>query len=164
MEQTSPIIEIGMADMKMVQAPATLVTRGLGSCLGVVFFEPFKKIGALFHPMLPKIDEGRVKTNPYKFVDSGIATVLEEFKKRGVSTITISAKIFGGGHMFSSIPSDSIFNIGARNAEVAREVLASCGVKVLVEDTGGNRGRTIFFDVATGRVIVKTLFHGEKIL
>jgi chemotaxis protein CheD len=114
--------------------------------------------------MLPKIDEGRVKINPYKFVDSGLVAIVEEFRKKGSACSLLQAKIFGGGHMFSSVPTDSVFNIGARNCEVARQVLSDYSIKLLVEDTGGNRGRTIFFDVATGKVIVKTLFHGEKIL
>jgi len=153
-----------MADMRMSSAPATIVTRGLGSCLGIVVYDTVKKTGALAHPMLPKIEEGRVKTNPYKFVDSAIHSMVEEFRKKGSVIPLLSAKIFGGGHMFSSIPAESVFNIGARNAEVARQILSSYNIKILVEDTGGNRGRTLFFDVASGKVIVKTLFHGEKIL
>ena len=164
MEPVSSIVEVGMADMKIAQSPAIIVTRGLGSCLGLILYEPFKKIGGLLHPMLPKLEEGRVKTNPYKFVDSGINTMLAELKKRGCSTSLLSAKVFGGGHMFSSIPTDSVFNIGARNIEVARQLLASYGIKIAVEDTGGNRGRTLFFDTNTGKVTVKTLFHGEKVL
>jgi chemotaxis protein CheD len=114
--------------------------------------------------MLPKIDEGRVKSNPYKFVDSAIAAMLEEFRKKGCQPFLLSAKIFGGAHMFSSIPINSVFNIGMRNADVAKEVFSANGIKLIAEDTGGNSGRTIFVDSATGKVAVRTLFHGEKVL
>jgi len=164
MDSTGTIIEVGMADMKLASSPAVIVTRGLGSCLGIVLYDSFKKLAALAHPMLPKIDEGRVKSNPYKFVDSAIAAMLEELKKRGCQPILLQAKIFGGAHMFSSIPVSSVFNIGARNAEVAKEIFAANNVKLIGEDIGGNSGRTIFVDSATGKVAVKTLFHGEKIL
>lgn len=150
--------------MKIAQAPEVLVTRGLGSCLGIVIYDPFRKVGALVHPMLPKIEEGRVKTNAYKFVDSGISAMVEELKKKGCALSALTAKIFGGGHMFSSIPADSVFNIGARNIEVARQALVACGIRIIAEDTGGNRGRTIFFDLSTGKVTIRTLFHGEQIL
>ena len=120
MDQADATIEVGMADMKMANAPAMLVTRGLGSCLGIVLYDSFKKVGALGHAMLPKIDEGRVKSNPYKFVDSAIASMLDELKKKGCQPALLKAKIFGGGHMFSSIPTNSMFNIGLRNCEVAK--------------------------------------------
>ncbi len=158
------MIEVGMADMKMAQSPNILVTRGLGSCLGLVVWEPVRKIGAIAHPMLPLIEEGRVKSNPYKFVDSAILSILEEFKNKGCHPAALVAKIFGGGHMFATIPVESVFNIGARNTEVAKASFAKLGVKVIAEDTGGNRGRTVFFEVATGKATIKTLFHGEKVL
>ncbi len=164
MDQADATIEVGMADMKMANAPAMLVTRGLGSCLGIVLYDSFKKVGALGHAMLPKIDEGRVKSNPYKFVDSAIASMLDELKKKGCQPALLKAKIFGGGHMFSSIPTNSMFNIGLRNCEVAKETLSLLGIKVIAEDVGGKNGRTLFFNVATGEVLVKTLFHGEKVL
>ena len=164
MDSTGVTIEVGMADMKMAAGPAVIVTRGLGSCLGVVLYDSMKKIAALAHPMLPKIDEGRVKSNPYKFVDSAITAMLEELKKKGCQPCFLQAKIFGGAHMFSSIPINSVFNIGARNAEVAREIFLINNVKLIAEDIGGNSGRTIFVDTITGKVAVKTLFHGEKVV
>ena len=164
MDSTGILIEVGMADMKMALSPAVIVTRGLGSCLGVVLYDSMKKIAALAHPMLPKIDEGRVKSNPYKFVDSAIAAMLEELKKKGCQPFFLHAKIFGGAHMFSSIPVESIFNIGARNAEVAKKIFSTNSIKLVAEDIGGNSGRTIFVDAATGQVAVKTLFHGEKVV
>ena len=164
MDPTGTIVEVGMADMKIAANPAVLVTRGLGSCLGIVLYDNIRKIAALAHPMLPKIEEGRVKSNPYKFVDSAVAAMLEELKKKGCLPPMLAAKIFGGAHMFTSIPINSVFNIGARNAEVAKEIFINCGIKLTAEDTGGNSGRTIFVDSATGKVAVKTLFHGEKIL
>jgi len=164
MDSAGTLIEVGMADMKMAVNPSVIVTRGLGSCLGVVLYDGLKKLAALAHPMLPKIDEGRVKSNPYKFVDSAIAAMLEEFRKKGCQPFLLTAKIFGGAHMFSSIPIDSIFNIGMRNAEVAKEIFSANGIKLIAEDTGGNSGRTIFVDSATGKVAVRTLFHGEKVL
>jgi len=41
------IIEVGMAEMKIADGDSILVTRGLGSCVGIVIYDPFKKVGAL---------------------------------------------------------------------------------------------------------------------
>jgi chemotaxis protein CheD len=162
MNASSQIIEVGIADLKIASSPSVLVTRGLGSCLGIVVYEPFKKIGALAHPMLSCQEHCKIKNNPAKFVDSSIKVIIDEFKQRDCSTVNLGVKIFGGAHVFTCLASDSVFNIGARNIEAAREIFASYKIKILAEDVGGNYGRTITFDLETGKVCVKTMFYGER--
>jgi len=156
------LIEVGMAEVRVGSFPDVLVTRGLGSCIGIAIYEPRKKIGALAHAMLPSIANAKAKFNPAKYVDSAVSIMIDELKKRGVQPHQLVAKLFGGAHMFSSIPLDSPFNVGGKNIDKAREILASYGIKVVGEDTGGNYGRTIFFDLDTGKVRIKTVFQGEK--
>jgi len=57
------LIEVGMADLKIQTAPGSLITRGLGSCVGITFYDPFKKIGAMAHCMLPDINHSKIKSN-----------------------------------------------------------------------------------------------------
>ncbi|MFH1767840.1 MAG: hypothetical protein ABH858_01590 [Candidatus Omnitrophota bacterium] len=83
-------------------------------------------------------------------------------KERGCLASLIRAKLFGGAHMFSAISVDSPLNIGAKNVEKSKEVLAACKIKIVAEETGGSYGRTIEFNLADGKVRVKTIFHGEK--
>ncbi len=156
------LIEVGMAEMKVASSPSVLVTRGLGSCLGIVIYDSTKKIGALAHAMLPSIENAKIKSNPAKFVDSVISLMVDELISKGSEIKNLVAKLFGGAHMFSSIPKNSPFSIGAKNIEVAKEKLARYGIRVVGEDTAGNYGRTIFFDLETGKVTVKTIFYGEK--
>jgi len=162
MDDQRQIIEVGMAKMVISSAPNVLLTRGLGSCVGITIYDSIKKIGGLAHPMLPDIEKAKFQINPAKFVNSVSKLMFEEMKKRGCLKAVMKAKIFGGGHMFSAIPSDSMLNIGGKNIEMAKESLNSLGLKIVVEDTGGNFGRTIELDLSTGMVKVKTIFHGEK--
>ena len=161
-DNTENIIEVSMADMKIASAPGVMITRGLGSCVGITLYDLTKKIGALAHPMLPDINKARRKSNPAKFVNSAIDAMLEELDKRKCRRYSLKAKLFGGSHMFSAIPYDSPFNIGAKNVDKAKEYLDSLGIKIVKEDVRGNYGRTIEFNLSTGIVKVKTLFHGEK--
>ena len=156
------IVEVGMAEMKVAGDDSILVTRGLGSCVGIVIYDPLKKIGALAHAMLPSQSLAKFKTNSAKFVDTVIPLMIEKLKEKGASVNSLKAKLFGGAHMFSSIPPDSAFSIGKRNVEAAKKILASYGIRIVAQDTEGNYGRTIFFDVETGKVKVKTVFLGEK--
>jgi len=161
-DRKGSFIEVGMAEMKIASAPEVLITRGLGSCVGIVLYEPLSKIGGLAHPMLPDIEKAKIKSNRAKFVNSVVEAMVEELIKKGARKTALIAKIFGGGHMFSAIPYDSPFNIGIKNVSKAKEVLNSLKIRIVAEDTGGNYGRTIEFHLSTGEVKVKTLFHGVK--
>ena len=156
------LTEVGMADLKIQIAPGSLITRGLGSCLCITFYDPFKKIGAMAHAMLPDINHSKIKSNPGRFVNSSIEKILEEFKKQGCVRRHLEVKLFGGARMFSFIAEDSLLNVGERNITMAKEVLSRVGVTIIAQDIGGNFGRTIELNLDTGKVHIKTIYSGEK--
>ena len=45
------LIRVGMADYKVGSAPATIISYGLGSCIGISLYDPQTKIGGLLHIM-----------------------------------------------------------------------------------------------------------------
>jgi len=156
------IIEVDLADMKIAQVPARLVTRGLGSCLGITIYDPIKKIGAMAHAMLPDIDKARIKSNPARFVNAVIKKAVEELEKLGCSRSRLVAKLFGGAHMFTFIAPDSILNVGGKNIEVAEAVLKELGIKIAAQEIGGTFGRTIELNLENGKVMVRSISLGEK--
>ncbi len=156
------IIEVQMAQMQISEAPGILVTKGLGSCLGITFFDPVRKIGAMAHPMLPDFNKARVKSNPNRFVNSVIVNILEELKKRGCFCSRIEIKMFGGAHMFSFINTDSVLNVGQKNIEMALATFKELNIKLIGQEVGGTFGRTISLNLTTGKVIVRTVSWGEK--
>jgi chemotaxis protein CheD len=157
------IVEVQMADLQVApHPPATLVTRGLGSCLGITFYDPVKKIGAMAHAMLPDIEKARKTTNRHRFVNSCIQEMVEEFEKLGCPKGRIVAKLFGGAHMFSFINTDSVLNVGQKNIEMALSLLKELGIRITGQEVGGTFGRTIEFNLDTGMVRVKTISWGEK--
>src|SRR3989338_1223088 len=151
-----------MGDMKMVCAPKRLITRALGSCLGITFYNPEKKSGAMAHPMLPDIDKAKMNSNPNRYVNSVIIRTLDEMEKLGVLKNGLEIKIFGGAHMFSFITADSLLNVGEKNIEVAKELLGKLGLKIIAEEVGGTFGRTIELNLENGKVFVDTVSWGRK--
>ena len=49
----SEVIKVGMADLNVCKAPDVITTLGLGSCIGLVFYDPVSKVGGMVHYMLP---------------------------------------------------------------------------------------------------------------
>ncbi len=153
-------LQAGMAEYQVSAEPATLVALGLGSCIGVCMYDPTQKVGGLLHIMLPSSALARVATPPAKFADTGVPLLFEEMKKAGAVASQIIVKIAGGAQMFKV--ASATMNIGLRNAEAVKEELAKLRLKISAEDTGGTCGRTVKFDVETGRITVKTIGTGEK--
>lgn len=156
------LIEVGMSEAKMASVPARLIARALGSCVGIVLYDPLKKIGGMIHAMLPDIANARFKSNPDRFVNSAIRKMVEELEKKGSVRRYLWAKLFGGAQMFNFITSDTVLNIGEKNIEMAREVLSELGIRILAEEVGGTFGRTITLNLDNGKVLVSTVSWGEK--
>ncbi|RLF60306.1 MAG: chemotaxis protein CheD [Thermoplasmata archaeon] len=151
-------INVGIAEAKAAKNPTTLVTIGLGSCIGIALYDAKLKVGALVHVMLPSSKEAADSSNPAKFADTAIPYALDLLKKYGTSPRRLTAKIAGGANMFSFTSQNPI---GERNIKAVKEALRKHGIKIVGEDVGGNVGRTMKFDLTTGKVIIRTS-KGEK--
>lgn len=156
------VIEVGMGEMKTGEYPASLITRGLGSCVAITLFDPVKKIGGMAHAMLPDLERVKLRSNPSRFVNYVVKKMVEELEKQGCPRERLIAKLFGGARMFGFIASESILNVGEKNVSMAKTVLGELGIKIIVEETGGTFGRTTELNLETGKVLVKTIAWGEK--
>ena len=156
------LIRVGMADYKVGSAPATIISYGLGSCIGISIYDPQTKIGGLLHIMLPDSTQSRPSENPAKFADTGIPLMLADILQLGASRSRLVAKLAGGAQMFAFANATDIMRVGARNAAAAKKILQDLRIPVLAEDTGGTYGRTVQIDLATGIHKVKTIDKGEK--
>lgn len=156
------LIKVGMADYKIGRNPASLISYGLGSCVGIALFDTVAKVGGLAHIMLPDSTQARATDNPAKFADTALPLMLNEIIKLGAAKSRITAKIAGGAQMFTFTNTTDIMRVGERNAEAVRSVLKKLEIRLIAEDTGGNYGRTVELKLDTGVFRVKTIDKGEK--
>ncbi|MBR2214279.1 MAG: chemotaxis protein CheD [Selenomonadaceae bacterium] len=156
------LIRVGMADYKVGKSPATIISYGLGSCIGISLYDPQTKIGGLLHIMLPDSTQARASDNPAKFADTGLPLMLNDVLKLGAAKNRLVAKIAGGAQMFAFSNATDIMRVGVRNAEAAKKALKAHGIKLIAEDTGGTYGRTVQIELDTGVYKVKTIDKGEK--
>lgn len=154
-------INIGISDLNIAKPPNILATYALGSCIGICLLDKTRSIGGLAHIMLPSSKEAtKAADNPRRYADTGIAELIELMRRNGAITASLTAKIAGGAQMFQT--SLESFNIGARNIMSVKKVLAAYRIPILAEDTGLNYGRTLFFDVATGTMQIKSVCKGTE--
>jgi len=151
------MIRVGMADLNICKAPDAITTLGLGSCIGLTFYDPVTKIGGLVHYMLPDSTQIKNNTKVAKFADTGIDELYKQVIAAGANKNRLVAKIAGGAKMFDVGGLSNVGNIGQKNIEAAKENLKRLGVKLIAEDTGLNYGRTVELHCDTGEYVIKSV-------
>ncbi len=147
------IVQVG--DMKVGKRNDILVTHALGSCLGLMVYDPAAQVGGLLHAMLPlsKINPEKAKANPFMFVDTGVPVLFKELYKLGGEKKRMSVKAAGCG---SPMGDSEIFKIGQRNYTVLKKILWKNKVLLEADDVGGTLSRTVHFILKTGQTLIKS--------
>ena len=141
--------------MKTGTAGQALVTHALGSCLGVMIYDPVAKVGGLLHAMLPlsKINPEKAATNPHMFVDTGVPELFQAVYALGGWKERIVVKVAGCA---SPLSAGEMFRIGERNHLMLKKLLWKNNILIAAEDVGGTAGRTVRFDLDTGQVVIRS--------
>jgi len=158
----SNMIKVGMADLNTCKSPDVLTTLGLGSCVGIILYDPVTKVSGLAHVMLPDSTQIRNNSNVAKFADTAIDQLIKDMEMLGAKKNRLVSKIAGGAQMFSFGSTNDLMRIGERNAIASKKKLEALRIRLLSEDTGENYGRTIEFYSETGDLLVKTIGKPPK--
>jgi chemotaxis protein CheD len=156
-------IRVKVADYAVARGQQTIATIGLGSCIAIALYDSANRVGGLAHILLPALSLSRDTSNAAKFPETAIPLMLGEMRKLGANG-RITAKIAGGASMFGSLLPGGGINMGDRNIVATREALAANDIPITGEDVGGDYGRSIYFDLRDGKVIVRSLKKGESVL
>ncbi len=139
-------------DLRVASGPDVQLVTVLGSCVAVCLWSARSKVGGMNHALLPEPPSGAASAG--KYTRTATVSLLERFDRAGVARSSTVAQLFGGASMG---PAGVGRGIGARNVEVAEEVLRMAGIAVVGRDVNGRFGRRIRFDVGSGDIRVDLL-------
>ncbi|HKL00109.1 MAG TPA: chemotaxis protein CheD [Desulfotignum sp.] len=152
---------VGVADMKVSNNPGeSIITYSLGSCIGLVIYDPAVKVGGILHFMLPdsSIDKQKAAARPYMFADSGIPRLFKSAYQLGGDKKRMNVYVAGGAEILDQ---QGFFNIGKRNYMALKKMFFKNKVMISKQNVGGNVNRTVRIEIATGDIYVKTSGSGE---
>ncbi len=146
---------VGIGDCKVSNNPEEeLVTYALGSCIAVIVYDKWEKIGGMLHFMLPdsSINPDQAKIKPNMYADHGIPMLFDHLYKLGAKAGRLCIKIVGGGQFHDP---NQVFNIGKRNILAARKIIWQMNLMITADLTAGTDSRTVTLNMETGTSIVK---------
>lgn len=156
-------VNVGIADMKIVNSPRGLISYALGSCVGICIIDKVRQVAGMAHIMLPYSNTD-ANANVFKYADTGIAEMIRQMESMGCLKSRMAVKIAGGAKMFEIKGNSTIGNIGERNVTAVKEVLSKMNMKIMAQDVGENYGRTIIFDSVTGSLTIKSFAKSLKVI
>ena len=151
MEETKPAANasIRMGELSVAGNGEQLRTL-LGSCIGLALHDRRHRIGGLAHIVLPQARGTSALLG--KFADTAIPALIEQMEKLVVGKLNLRAKMIGGASMFTATKASMI---GQQNIEASERILGEMGIPIVGSQCGGEKGRRVTLDAATGLIIVE---------
>ena len=154
---------VNFSEMKISSNPVeTLVAFSIGSGIGLTIHDPISCVGGVLHFMLPDstfangIDPEKL---PFMFADTGVPAFLKALGEEGIQSEKLKVVIAGGAQVPGQ---DGNFNIGQKNCEAIRCILANHDLKIHHENLGGTSSRHLSLSIADGCSIIKIFGQGEE--
>jgi len=154
---------VKVADFAVSKGDGVISTIGLGSCVAIAIYDKQTRVGGMAHVLLPSEGLSRDKDNRAKFPGTAVPLLLEEMKKLGARG-PFTAKIVGGSSMFGALLPSGGINMGERNVLSSRQALSEAGIPLAAQDVGGDYGRSVYFHLDDGRLLVRSLKSGDRAL
>jgi len=157
-ESRGSAVEVALGALGVAEHPDYLVTKALGSCVGIALWDSVLHRGALAHSMLPTPVSHQHPGNSERFVVFALPEMVRRLEALGSKRRSLVAKIAGGSAMFQF--DGLLAGIGERNAAEARNQLRLLKIPLIAEDIGERHARTVELHLDTGLFLVRSYVYG----
>lgn len=142
-----------------------LVAYGLGSCVAICLYDSSARVGGMLHALLPtSAKNGRLTSNPAKFVEQGLPLLIAALTALGARHTHLAACLCGGAQVLAMPGLNGRLKVGQLNIQAARLALQAARIELRAQAVGGHSGRTVKLYLTNGEVIVKKLGQPEQTL
>jgi chemotaxis protein CheD len=159
----SELARVAAAELAVRRSPAQLECLGLGSCVAIILRDATAHTAGVAHVLLPAPAAGRTVPVPARYAVTAVPALVAAMRGVGAPG-PYEAVLVGGAALFGTLLRVHGTSIGAQNVEAARQALEAAGIPVRAEDVLGEHARSVRVVPADGRVAVRTLAHGARVL
>ncbi|PKL15546.1 MAG: chemotaxis protein CheD [Spirochaetae bacterium HGW-Spirochaetae-5] len=153
-----PTYNIHIGEYYTSKTPAIISTI-LGPCVAVCLYDKTKKIGGMNHILMPGDAPDRDNIIDSRYGINAMEILINQMMKLGANRYKLTAKVFGGAAILSSISGES--NMGIRNVESVIEFLEIEKIPIINYNFGGFDSRRIYYHSDTDEVLIKRIKSRE---
>lgn len=166
LEELQSMITVNMGDYKTARGDKKLITKDLGSCVGIAMWDSQTGVGGLLHIMLPQYIPNRTETSfiAAKYADTGLEEMVKVLVQQGAGRERLAAKLAGAAHMVKVDQVPESRDISSRNLAAVKKKLAELKIPVLAYEVGDYYPRTVVFEPGSGTFRIVTPGKADKIL
>ncbi len=170
LQELESMITVNMGDYKVAQGEKKLITRDLGSCVGIAIRDPKTDVGGLIHIMLPEYvsyerdDAVHNNVTTAKYADIGLDEMVDILVENGAKRDRLVAKIAGGAHMIANPVISESRDISSKNVAAVKKKLGELHIPLLAEEVGEHYPRTVVFDTSSGVLRIITSGREDRML
>lgn len=164
LEELESMIVVNMGDYKTSRGDKKLMTKDLGSCVGVAVRDPYTGVGGLLHVMMPHYMKYDMQGDfvASKYADTGLDEMIKTLLRQGAKRDHLVAKIAGAAHMIRSFQIPESQDISSRNLVAVKKKLSELGIPLLAADVGDYVPRTVVFEPGSGTFKIHIPGKSEK--
>jgi chemotaxis protein CheD len=153
----APVRRIFLSPGEVVcTAEPALIKTVLGSCVAVTLWDSVWRLGGVNHFILPR---ARVPEDSARYGSIAMKQLMEEMVALGARVAHLQAKVFGGAGVLPLGGDHG--SVGAANVAFALSDLSLHRIPVKGQRTGGEHGRLLVFNTATGEAFVRPVAGKE---
>lgn len=146
----------------IVTADEHTIMTILGSCVALTVYSPERRIGGIFHALLPEHLEKSlvIKNSPPvspdpDYVDYSFYYIKNRLSELGIDISRTRLMLFGGGDVLQTLVTVRSGSVGKKNVETIKEIIERERLNISAEDTGGTKARKIIFHPGSGKTSVE---------
>jgi len=153
------IVYVNTGEVKLGDSSTILNSGAIGSCVVVCIYNSSKKMGAMAHIMLPGVAsvENEIKT---KYASNAILKLMKLINKNNDQSTILETCIIGGANVLKR----SNDTIGKKNIDSVEKLLSEKGIIICGKSVGGDKRRTVVFDIKKACMYFTEGNSSEKIL
>ncbi len=139
-------VDVDTGEIRVSSKPVILRAAALGSCVAVAIYDRYKKIGGLAHIMLPGRSLKGKNGGKTKYAEDAIDVLFDTAKRLGIKINDLEVSLVGGANVLreGDIPELVVKSV--------LDYLKKLNVKWEREKTGGTQRRSVFLDIAAGKI------------
>jgi len=118
----------------------------IGSCVVVVAYDRYKKVGGLAHAMLPGRSPNGASKNRTKYAEDIVDILLNALKKAGANIEDSEVTLVGGANVLG------VGNISEQITGSVLNYLKRLNIKPKKKKLGGTQRRSVSLDIDSGKM------------